>query len=185
MAAAESGADVAGAWEEFSARLRAFFRRRVGEELADELTQDAYLKLATHRDDVAEENVAAWLFTVGRNAVLDVHRRPRPVTESLDGIAAEDEDDSARADLARCADAALALLPEESAMLLRRVDLEGESQRAVARETGLGESALKSRVQRARRLLRERIERCCRIETDAAGRVIDMERRGPESCDHC
>ena len=48
---------------------------------------------------------------------------------------------------------------------------------------GLSLSGAKSRVQRARRMLREVLLKCCRVELDRRGGVVDYEVE--EGCDGC
>jgi RNA polymerase sigma-70 factor (ECF subfamily) len=62
------------------------------------------------------------------------------------------------------------------------VDLEGRAQPDVARELGLSESGARSRVQRARARLRERLEACCRFAFDARGNLTDATRRPGRIC---
>jgi RNA polymerase sigma-70 factor (ECF subfamily) len=55
----------------------------------------------------------------------------------------------------------LGTLPAPYAEALRAADLEGRSQLDLARSLGLSHSAVKSRVQRARAMLRENLIACC------------------------
>jgi RNA polymerase sigma-70 factor (ECF subfamily) len=73
--------------------------------------------------------------------------------------------------------ATIETLPEEYADALRRVELEGQSQKDAARELGLSYSGMKSRVQRGRALLQQALLRCCAVERDVRGRVIDWSPR--------
>jgi RNA polymerase sigma-70 factor (ECF subfamily) len=53
----------------------------------------------------------------------------------------------------------------------------------LARHLGLGLSAAKSRVQRAREMVRARVEKCCHLEFDAYGTMVDCRRRTtPAEC---
>jgi RNA polymerase sigma-70 factor (ECF subfamily) len=56
----------------------------------------------------------------------------------------------------------LPALPEADAELLRRVDLEGESASELARAAGERVNTVNVRLLRARRRLREQVERTCR-----------------------
>jgi len=61
-------------------------------------------------------------------------------------------------------------------------EYEGMTQVELARHLGLGLSAAKSRVQRARALVRERVEKCCHVEFDAYGTLVECRRRSPANC---
>jgi RNA polymerase sigma-70 factor, ECF subfamily len=56
---------------------------------------------------------------------------------------------------------------------LTRVDLEGQTHRQAADQLGLSVSGMKSRVQRARRELKDRLTSCCQIHTDRTGALAD------------
>jgi hypothetical protein len=71
----------------------------------------------------------------------------------------------------------LALLPEEYADALEKVDVEGASQKAYAERVGLSASGAKSRVQRGRRMLEDVVRMCCDLELDAHGNVIGFQSR--------
>lgn len=62
-------------------------------------------------------------------------------------------------------------------------EYEHMTQAELARRLGLGLSAAKSRVQRARALVRERVEKCCHVEFDAYGTLVHCRRRSRVSCD--
>ncbi len=57
------------------------------------------------------------------------------------------------------------------------------TQGEMASREGLSLSGAKSRVQRARRMLREVLLQCCRVETDNRGHVVDYE--PANGCDDC
>ena len=56
-------------------------------------------------------------------------------------------------------------------------DVEGLKQQDVAAQLGLDLSAAKSRIQRGRVLLKELLVECCLLETDAQGRLLDIDIR--------
>jgi RNA polymerase sigma-70 factor (ECF subfamily) len=119
-----------------------------------------------------------------RNALTDHHRRRVRRERQLERLAAQVDDEDSIADpggdgsnglstFADCVGPMVAALPEPYGSAVRRVDLEGASQVAFARELGLSPSGAKSRVQRGRAMLREAFLRCCiaeRTATNASGR---------------
>jgi RNA polymerase sigma-70 factor, ECF subfamily len=71
--------------------------------------------------------------------------------------------------------------PYRSALI--KADFEKISQRKLAREFGISESGLKSRVQRARKRLTEILQRCCEIEFGSEGRAVAFRRLRECHCD--
>lgn len=173
--------DVAAAWQELGERLRVYVSRRVAPGDAEDVVQSVMVKLLEHRDDIGRDSVRAWLFAVTRNAVAEHYRRLRPAVD-LDSFGdvpeREGADPSERAigGLTDCLQPMLRTLPAADADVLRRIDLEGESQVTLAGALGVPASTLKSRVQRARAKLRSAFDACCAIELSRDGQPVGFTR---------
>lgn len=173
--------DVAGAWHELGHRLRGYVARRVAPADVDDIVQSVMVKLLERRGGIEAESVRAWLFSVTRNAVAEYYRQRRPTTD-LDAFSdlpepSGDPAEKAIGALSDCLEPMLGALSEADADVLRKVDLEGESQVALAASLGVPLSTLKSRVQRARTRLRAMFDACCSIELGRGGAPIAFERR--------
>ena len=84
---------------------------------------------------------------------------------------AEDDDSGPEQELARCIRPLVAALPREYREAVALTELEGLTQKATAEQVGLSLSGMKSRVQRGREQLRQRLLECCHIEFDRRGGV--------------
>ncbi|NUP07184.1 MAG: sigma-70 family RNA polymerase sigma factor [Polyangiaceae bacterium] len=135
---------------------------------ADDAVQEAFIKLATRQDVVADRGALSWLMTVVRNTCIRLlrpfQRRRRALGEQVgeeDLPAAELSADAAleRWELVRSVHTAIAELekPYREVLVLR--DLEGLSGEETSAVLGLEIGAMKSRLHRARAMLREKIER--------------------------
>jgi len=136
---------------------------------AEDLVQETYARAlgAAHRFE-AGSNLRAWLFRILRNAFLDRRRRsqgganPGSQGESVtdaelaDTATSELEQAQIRALVADDVAAAVRALPEafRSVILL---DLEGMTEAEVASVLGCATGTVKSRLSRARTLLRARL----------------------------
>lgn len=144
-----------------------FVRKRTGDpQLAADLVQDCLLKaLHSERPPVEDEGVIPWFYRILRRAMVDAHRRRTARDKAMeafgrhwpDSIQAEDQ-----RDLCQCVMRLLPDLPEKEAELLRRVDLEGESPTQIASDRNERVNTLNVRLLRARRHLRESLEKVCR-----------------------
>ena len=172
--------DVAGAWHELGHRLHAYVARRVAPADVEDIVQSVMLKLLERRGDIGADSVRAWLFTVTRNAVAEYYRQKRP-TVDLDAFAdlaeqeAADPADRTIGALSDCLGPMLGALGAPDAEVLRKVDLERESQIALAATLGVPLSTLKSRVQRARARLRAAFDACCAIDYARGGSPIAFD----------
>lgn len=144
-----------------------FVRSRTGDpELAADIVQECLLK-AMKADNVPEEaeGVVTWFYRVLRHAIIDAHRRKTTRDSALEKLAQQwpespsPEDEKA---LCQCVLRLLPELPAGDAELLRRVDLGGESPTEIAAAANERVNTLNVRLLRARRKLREQVERTCR-----------------------
>ncbi len=141
-----------------------FVRSRTGDpELAADLVQECLMKADNVPEDA--EGVVTWFYRVLRHAIIDAHRRKTTRDQALEKLVhelpetLEPEDEKT---LCQCVMKLLPALPEADAELLRRIDLEGESPTDIAHATNQRVNTLNVRLLRARRKLREQVERVCR-----------------------
>lgn len=187
--------DSARVFAEFHRRLRAFVSRRVRNPAdVDDIVQDTFLRIHRHLARVrGSERLAAWVFQVARNVMVDHYRRGRRPSEDLAGehgaieAAMEGGDDGPSADfeeLAACLVPMIESLPPADREAIDLSEIRGLTQRDASARAGLTLSGMKSRVQRARRKLKALLLDCCRIELDRRGGVVAHEPRG-EACGPC
>lgn len=178
----------ATAWGAHREALYRFILGRVrdpqaAEDIVQEVIVKAYTKQGTLRNP---SKLRPWLYQITRNAIIDYYRLRKPseaVPEELTQEDASEAYDHIQRELARCLEPLLNELPEPYRQALSLTDLEGFSQREAASRLGLSVSGAKSRVQRARTMLREVLLNCCRIELDRRGSVIEYEpREGRTGC---
>ena len=178
------------AWSEFQDRLRRYVGRRVDGAAAEDVAGDVLLKLLEHQRKLAEaRDPLAWAYRVAANVIADHHRRraaevralERAGMESRAAVVAPAEEDGteARRRLQACLLPFTRDLPPKYAEALVLTSFEGLSQVEAARRLGLSVSGMKSRVQRARQLLKQRLMACCDFQRDSLGRVIEMRPPGP------
>ena len=172
--------------------LEAAVRRYVGTHVADasvldDLVQDVLLRLHRHLGNLrSADKLTSLLYRTARSVVVDHFRRRRPTTDVSEDLAApamlsEALEPDPTEILGRWVAGRVERLPAHYREVLRRTELQGQTQRQVADELGLAYSTVKSRAQRGRDLLHADLLACCRIEVDVRGRVTDFEPR-PSGC---
>lgn len=185
------------AWTSFRRRLLGYVRRRVDEPAdAEDIVQDVLARAAIRLPALRSSSaLLPWLFASTRNAIADYYRSEnRDRASGLRGAGSEAGDgevdipmapepgNEAREALLRCVEPMLDALPERYREAVRRVDLKGERQVDLARELGIGISALKSRVQRGRAMLLQAFTDCCNLERDARGTVVELVSKRRKPC---
>jgi RNA polymerase sigma-70 factor (ECF subfamily) len=158
-------------------RLRRFVRARVSNpEEADDIVQEVCLRAVTRIDSIRDpERVESWLFQIARNAIIDHYRRNRPVAALPDElIGIESIDEPALPDISGCLPGLLDGMDAGDREALKLTAIDGLKQRELADQLGLSLSGAKSRVQRARKRLRDMVLACCRPELDRLGGIINI-----------
>jgi RNA polymerase sigma factor (sigma-70 family) len=147
-------------------RLRRFIRRRVRDPRdAEDILQDVFSALVEANALLMPiEHVTGWLFRVARNRITDLFRRRTLEPLELEDLlpspgAGPDALYERRARLDALAGAIAALPPEQRDVFVRH-ELDGQSFKAIAAETGVNVNTLLSRkryaVLRLRDALRDR-----------------------------
>lgn len=184
-------------WQQYSVSLKRLLQSKVANPAdVDDLLQEVLIKTHQQIGSLrATDRLKPWLYSLTRNLVIDFYRRRGRHNANLsqEPISGEDYSDGLWSDeepvvLQQLGDCVLPFidgLDQEQADLLRTIDIEGRSQKELAVELGISYSTLKSRVQRARLQLRQLFERCCSMELDHRGNLIDYQPResGCRDCD--
>lgn len=167
-------------WAAYKNTLHAFVQSKVSNPAdAEELLQDILLKTHTQIHQLNDaRNVKSWLFTLAHNAVIDFYRRAGAAAiETELGDITKESETSVRTNLVKCIEPFLSNLAQEDADLIRRIDLEGQSQKVEADKLGLSYSTFKSRVKKSRAKLKAQFDLCCNFEIDKRGNLIEYQRK--------
>jgi RNA polymerase sigma-70 factor, ECF subfamily len=190
-------ADPVVAWRELRGPLAGFIARRVADpQDAEDVLQEVMLRIHRHGDQLASaDRVAAWVYRITRNAIVDHYRRraARPelptgaagdLEERADGSLGEPASEELRRELAACLRPLVNQLPEKLREALVLTEFEGLTQIEAARRLGISVSGAKARVQRGRGQLKSLLLDCCHVELDRRGGITEYRAR-TGSCERC
>ena len=175
-------------WVEYHATLLNFIRRRVGDEsAAEDILQDVFVKIQARIGSLREERkLAAWLYQITRNAIIDYYRTVRPSEVVPETMASYEPEltDNARQEIAGCLEPMIHALPDKYRQAVILSEMEELPQKQVAEKLGLSWSGAKSRIQRGRAMLKDTLLACCHFEYDAIGNVVSCIPQD-DSCGPC
>lgn len=161
--------------------------------IAEDVTQDAFLRAWRSVGQFRGGNVRGWIMRIAVNRAYDTLRsKKRRPSESLDALdyepipawtsstqAAEDPQSfSARTELANVLERLLAHLPDDQRTALLLIDLQGFSYDEAAGIMGVAPGTIKSRVSRARSRMRDELRADAR-SSELFDHVLRQDREAP------
>ena len=170
-------------WDHLYDELVTFVERRIKDKpTAKDIVQDVFIKVHTKSSQLkAADKISGWIYQITRNAVADHFRKSSRNVESInidwEGSCHEFNDC-----VAHCLKSLMDTLPDEYRIPLALTELENQSQYQVAQALNISYSGARSRVQRARKMLKQKLDELYYIKTDSYGNIIVCEDRDPCCC---
>jgi len=171
---------VALNWNNVQNELKGFVYKRVKDKaLTEDIVHDVFLKVQSKIHQVKEsEKLFGWIYQITRNTITDYYRK------NSKSIHPKDIDwESTPPNFNDCVSHAITelipTLPEIYRVPLEMTELQNMSQKEVAEKLDLNYTTAKARVQRARQILKEKLDEILIVKTDGYGNVILCKDRGP------
>ena len=166
-------------WAQVQDELKGFVFKRVRDKtLTEDIVHDVFLKIQNKIQHVREtEKLFGWIYQITRNTIIDHYRKNKKQ------ISLKDIDwESSPANFNDCVSNAISelipTLPDKYRIPLEMSELQNMSQLEVAEKLDLSYPAAKSRVQRARQLLKDNLDEILIIKTDGYGNVVLCHDKG-------
>ena len=121
--------------------------------------------------------MSAGFIKITRNTIID-HYRTQKITEDIPHDIPVPEKIPEKIDIKTgytSIKAIIETLPQPYAQALLMTEFEGLTQKEIAQRLEISVSGAKSRVQRARKMLKTELNECCRIEFDSHGTIVDYQ----------
>lgn len=170
-------------WNNLQHELRNVVYRKVKDKaLADDIVQDVFIKVQANLSQLKDRSkFSAWIHRIAQHMVMDYFRKSGTVINpaELDWESSQHEFNEC---VAYCLNVLLEELPDKYRHALKLTELENLSQYELAERLNISYSGARSRVQRARKLLREKIEALYLIKTDSYGNIVVCENRTSCCC---
>lgn len=176
--------------EEMEMPLKSFVRKHIANEQdVEEITQDVLLKIFNGVNSLKDNSkIQAWIYRITRNAIIDYYRKnnkPIGVVELNEEVEEKScEDQNSNKEIAGCLKAMIENLPDNYKQAILLIELNHLTHKELGELLGISTSGAKSRVQRARKMLKEMLTSCCSLEFDSMGNIIDY-RHNMIDCKYC
>ena len=174
---------TAEVWEKFHENIYNFILKRVKNESdADDILQEVFLKIHLKKDTLRDESkLQSWIFQISRNAIADFYHTGKKTSDSeVEDLEDMDVGFYGKQEMFCCLHPFIDELPEKYKSAITLADLNGKKQHEVAEILGLSLSGAKSRVQRAREILKTKFVHCCNFSLNENGDLV-----GEQDCARC
>jgi RNA polymerase sigma-70 factor (ECF subfamily) len=184
-------------WKEFNNGVHNFISHRVSNPSeVDDILQEVFLKIHSNISSIQDCNkIRSWVYQIARNTIIDYYRKPKMNMDNIDDIILDNEeafsikdellnelaDDNSVNEVTAGLKGMIEALPDKYAQALLLVEFQGLSQVELASKLGISVSGAKSRVQRARQMLKDSLLQCCHFEFDKYGTIINFY-HNPHCC---
>ena len=182
--------DIESLWAKVHDQLFGYISKHVKiQDDINDIIQDTFIKVKTNIDKLRNPaKVESWIYQIARNTINDYFRKQKKSFKneensdkfSVDSNAFDEENIMVQIQTKNFSEYAGFIvneLPEKYRKAVYMADIEGLSMKNVAEELNISVSGAKSRVQRGRKLIKEIILKCCDVNTDKYGNIIDYEPR--------
>jgi len=161
-------------FSEYENEIKAFIRLKVKDsDLSNDLLQDTFLKAQLNINQVGDhEKIKQWLYSIARNLVTDHFRKQKIRNSKLATFSSEAEGPHVESEMTNCISPMISKLPSVYREALTEVEINGTDQKTLAEKLNISYSGAKSRVQRAREMLKTNLLECCKITADKYGNII-------------
>lgn len=192
--------DAQSLYETFQPKIVRYLARFVGEDEAEDLAQEVFIKVSQGLDRFrGESQLSTWIYRIATNAALDQLRSPslkltavttescrsmeetrtvavRPLVPASETAPSVDQQFS-RTQTAKCIRTAVRRLPDNYRSVIVLSELEGLKNREIAEVLGLTLDTVKVRLHRARARLKKDIQEHCHVYHDEYNELTCEVRR--------
>lgn len=164
--------------KEFYNSLIAYTLTKVyDKEIARDIVQEVmYRFLVAYHNNEKIRHARGWLYQTTRHLISDYYRKTPIKYERFEESAGSDFENNVEFTIVDgLIEQMIKQLPEKYSIPLLLSDIENVPQKEIAKTLDLGESGAKMRVQRARKMLHEKVVECCDITYDKNGNFIHCD----------
>lgn len=180
--------NIENVWGAYSPRLMTYIKSKVQNEYdAEDILQEVFLKLQSNIDNIKDESkLSSYAYRIARNLIIDYYRKIKDITtedQELDYFAADEKEQTNLNDeVAKCIRKMIITLPEKYQIPVELYDIMGKKHKDISDRLNISISGSKTRVQRAREKLKEKLLECCDFEFDVFGNIIDYKYKNECNC---
>lgn len=160
--------------DKYYERIRKFIISHIRDEwIADDLVQETFIKVDKHLLTVKDtSSLSSWIYKIAYNLCMDylrhhqtvLFKKSEEITSQMTGI--EIGINMEQHQMGSCVRGKIDMLPDTLRSVLLLFDLEEFSHNEISQILGISRENAKTRLHRARKMLKQILEKECRFEKD-------------------
>lgn len=160
-------------WDHVQRELKGFVYKRIKDKaLTEDIVQDVFVKVQARIHQVKEsDKIFGWIYQITRNTITD-HFRKSAKEINVKDIDWESSPPNFNDCVTNAINELIPSLPDKYRIPLEMTEFQNMSQLEVAEKLNLNYTTAKARVQRARQMLKTKMEKILIVKTDGYGNVI-------------
>ncbi|WP_108868887.1 sigma-70 family RNA polymerase sigma factor [Aquimarina aquimarini] len=166
-------------WVDLHEEIYRFILEKIkDEQITKDIHQEVFLKIQTKIHQLQHSSkLTSWVYQITRNTIFDHFRKVKIKNLPIDDldIPEVESDNFEYSKLSNCIAKKIENLTSIHKEVIVLTSFKNYSQKELAEHLKLSYSGTKSRVQKARRILKENILDCPNVESDNSGKLIDFE----------
>lgn len=166
-------------WESFNEELYFFILKKVKDrDVTNDVFQNTFLKIHKNISKLKkEEKAKAWVFQIARNEIINHFNKESVYSNNLD---TNKETLLQKYEHVCCFDKFIDELPKIYKQVIELIYIKGKKQKDTAEELNISLENVKARVKRAKEILKQRFNECCKYEFNKQGKLF-----GESNCSVC
>ncbi|MFW5425774.1 MAG: RNA polymerase sigma factor SigZ [Methylophagaceae bacterium] len=160
-------------WNNFHSQLLVFITSKMHDSaLAEDILQEVFIKVQKNINQLNEnDKLKSWLYQICNRTIIDFYRSRETGdhTDDVEKLIATEENYQDLEQINRCIRILIDDLPENIRTILIASELELEKQQVIADRHHLSLPAVKSRIARGRKKLKNKLQACCDFEFNENG----------------
>jgi RNA polymerase sigma-70 factor (ECF subfamily) len=166
-------------WIDLNEELYKFILGKIkDEQTSKDIHQEVFLKIQTKIHQLKHTSkLTSWVYQITRNTIIDYFRKVNDKNISINDLEIPETESNNidYSNLTNCINQKIESLSSQHKEAIILTSFKNYSQKELAEHLKISYSGTKSRVQKARNILRQNILDCPNIESDSSGKLLDFE----------
>ena len=168
-------------WIDLNEELYKFILGKIkDEQTSKDIHQEVFLKIQTKIHQLKHTSkLTSWVYQITRNTIIDYFRKVNDKNISINDLDIPETGDTnfEYSNLTNCINQKIESLSSKHKEAIILTSFKNYSQKELAEHLKISYSGTKSRVQKAREILKENILDCPNVESDSSGKLLNFEKK--------